>query len=114
MVDASHPDQPADAAGATNQHQWRRASNLVWLGVSLAFLAFIFFGSVPARTWQLGSLHIDSKSIAGIWAVQVDRLPDQFPDWFIVPLFVGAMVVFVAGVVYGFRLLLVPDPPHAD
>ena len=81
--------------------------------VSLAFLAFLLVGSVPARIWRLGTLHVDTKSIAGTWAAELRNLPDQFPGWLTQSLFAGSIIIFVVGVVIGFHFLLAPDPPDS-
>ncbi len=104
-------DQPTSTEPATGQsHWWRQASGIAWLVVSILFLAFLVAGSVPARIWRLGSLYVESKTIAGVWAAQLRHLPDQFPDWFMKSLFAGSLGVFVIAVLVGFRLLLMPEP----
>lgn len=85
---------------------WKR---FVWVGFAAAFLVFILVGTVPARIWRLGSLHIDSRSIARTWLVQLDHLPDVRFQWLVQATFVVSLLVFVIGVVVAFQLLLNPD-----
>lgn len=82
---------------------------LVWAVLSLAFLGYSAFGSVGARIWRFGQLHVESRSIASTWRVQGEHLPDVSPQWLIEFVFYGSIVVFVICVVAGMRLLLA-DP----
>jgi hypothetical protein len=102
---APSSDQAAPDGGFVRQ-KWTR---FAWAGFAAAFLAFILVGTVPARIWRLGSLHIDSKSIARTWIVQLDHLPDVRFQWLVQASFVVSMLLFVIGVVVAFRLLLAQD-----
>jgi hypothetical protein len=87
----------------------RRGSTIrlvVWVLLSVAFIAFLLFGSVNARIWRFGRLRIESKSIAEIWKIQADNLPDLTSGWIMQVVFLGSMLVFVACVIIGMRYLL--------
>ena len=104
-----HLNPPANSA----PRWWRQGHVIAWAVISAAFVLFLLLGSVPARIWRRGTLYIDSKSIAGTWAAEMRNLPDQFPGWLIQSLFAGSLIVFVVGVVIGFRFLLSPDQPES-
>ena len=110
MGEPNQPNSPTTPTTATSAPRWWRQGQVIaWAVVSAAFVVFLLVGSLPARIWRLGSLHVDSKSIAGTWAAEMRNLPDQFPGWLMQSLFAGSIIVFVVGVVIGFRFLLTPD-----
>ena len=110
----AEPSQPSTLESATSAARWWRHGQVIaWMVVSLAFVVYLLAGSVPARIWRVGTLHVDSKSIAGIWAAELRNLPDQFPGWLMQSLFAGSIIVFVVGVVVGFHFLLTPDQPES-
>ncbi|MEJ7900534.1 MAG: hypothetical protein WKF63_01740 [Thermomicrobiales bacterium] len=78
----------------------------IWAILSLAFVAFLVFGSVDARIWRFGQLHIESKSILRIWQVQGQSLPDVTHGWMLQFLFHGSSLVFVVCVILAMRYLL--------
>lgn len=78
----------------------------IWAGLSLAFVAFLAFGSVDARIWRFGQLHVEPKSILRMWQVQGRNLPDVSNGWMLQVLFHASAVVFVACVILGMRYLL--------
>ncbi len=78
----------------------------VWATLSLAFVGYLAFGSVGARIWRFGRLHVESRSIAATWRVQGRSLPDVAHQWLIETVFYGAILIFVVGVIVGMRLLL--------
>jgi len=96
----------------------RRLQLALWAILSVAFLGYLAFGSVNARIWRItqvgGSsrweLEVDSKSIAGIWDVQGQELPDVAYQWMLQAVFYGAIAVFVVCVIAGMRLLLADAP----
>lgn len=81
----------------------------LWIGLTLAFIAYLTFGSVNARFWQFGDLRIESRSIARTWRVQAESLHRVAHQWMLEALFYGAILIFIAGVIIGIRLLLVPE-----
>ncbi len=83
---------------------------IVWAALSIAFVAYLAFGSVGARIWRFGQLQVESRSIATIWRVQGRNLPDVGHQWLIEAAFYGAILVFVVGVIVGMRLLLAESP----
>jgi hypothetical protein len=105
------PDEPAATIPPKSGLPVRR---VVWGVLSLAFVAFLFLGSVDARIWKIvgfGSLarwelQVESKSIARIWRIQGQSLPDVSSQWMLQALFYGSIVIFVAGVILGMHLLL--------
>jgi hypothetical protein len=111
MGEPSQPHAPETATSALRW--WRQGSVIAWAVISAAFVLFLLLGSVQARIWRLGTLHIDSKTITGTWAAEMRNLPDQFPGWLMQSLVAGSLIVFVVGVVIGFRLLLTPDQPES-
>ncbi len=78
----------------------------VWCVLSLAFVGFLAFGSVDARIWRFGQLHIESKSIRRVWQVQAQSLPEVSNGWMLQALFYGSVIVFVGCVILGMRYLL--------
>ncbi|MDQ3656741.1 MAG: hypothetical protein M3457_16905 [Chloroflexota bacterium] len=97
VVDGNGP------AGPDHRHRVRTA---IWAVLSLAFVAFLAFGSVGARIWRFGQLEVESKSILRIWQVQGRNLPDVANGWLLQVLFHGSAIVFVGCVVLGMRYLL--------
>jgi hypothetical protein len=98
--------EPVAPARENIPSRWPR---YVWAGFAAAFLVFLLVGTVPARIWRLGALHVDTKSIARTWMVQLDHLPDVRFQGLVQASFVVSLLVFVIGVVVAFRLLLAPD-----
>jgi hypothetical protein len=82
----------------------------LWAILSIAFFAYIAFGSVNARIWRLGELEVESRSIVRIWRIQGQELPDATYQWMIQGVFYGAIAVFVVCVIAGMRLLLAESP----
>ena len=78
----------------------------IWTILSLAVVTFLVFGSVDARIWRFGQLHIESKSILQIWRVQGRSLPDVTNGWMLQILFHGSALVFVVCVILAMRYLL--------
>lgn len=88
----------------------RTVRTVLWALLSLAFVTYLALGSVDARIWRFGELHIESKSILRVWQVQGQLLPDVSNGWLLQLLFYGSALVFVACVILGMRyLLLEPD-----
>ncbi len=103
----SEPTSPSPRTADTGAH--RRGSTIrfvVWVVLSVAFVAFLLFGSVNARIWRFGQLRIESKSIAEIWKIQADNLPNLTSGWIMQSVFIGSMLVFAACVIVGMRFLL--------
>lgn len=104
MTEDYSPD--AEITGSTPDPRGDRVRIVVWTILSLALVAFLAFGSVDARIWRFGRLHVESKSIATIWRIQGDSLPQVSRQWMMETLFYGSIVVFVVCVVLGMRLLI--------
>ena len=100
------PGEPVAPAGDGTPSRWLR---YLWAGFATAFLVFLLVGTVPARIWRLGALHVDTKSIARTWMVQLDHLPDVRFQGLVQASVVVSLLVFVIGVMVAFRLLLAPD-----
>ncbi len=79
----------------------------VWAVLSIAFVGFLAFGSVDARIWRFGELHIESKSIRRVWQVQAQSLPDVSNAWALQAVFDGSIAMFVGCVILGMRYLLI-------
>lgn len=95
-----------DGIGPAGPDRRRHIRTATWAVLSLAFVAFLAFGSVDARIWRFGQLEIESKSILRIWQVQGRSLPDVSNGWLLQALFHGSAIVFVGCVVLGIRYLL--------
>jgi len=91
-----------------------RTRLLVWGVVSLAFVAWLAFGSVGARIWRFNQLHVESKSILRTWQIQGQNLPDVSNGWMLQVLFYGSALVFVACVILGLRYLLAESGDEAS
>lgn len=79
----------------------------VWAVLSIAFVGFLAFGTVNARIWRFGELHVESKSIRQVWQVQAQSLPDVSNGWMLQAVFYGSIAVFVGCVILGMRYLLI-------
>ena len=101
VSDATTAIEPAPKRGIRGS-----VPGIVWTLLSLAFILFIVFGTVDARIWRFGQLRVESKSIARIWQVQAQNLPQVSYQWALDFLFYGALAVFVLCVIVGFRYLL--------
>lgn len=96
----------AQGNGPVGPDRRRHIRTATWAVLSLAFVAFLAFGSVDARIWRFDQLEIESKSILRIWQVQGRSLPDVSNGWLLQVLFHGSAIVFVGCVVLGMRYLL--------
>jgi hypothetical protein len=121
MADEAPPTEPAGPGPAANDTPaWRGWRNLVWAGLSMAFLGYLAFGSVNARFWKYDQLQleqdftIEPKSIARIWQVQGEYLPQVTHQWMMQAVFYGAIAVFIACVIVGIRLLLAGAPAEPE
>lgn len=85
----------------------------IWAVLSLVFLTFLAFGSVDARIWRFGQLHVESKSIFRMWQVQGRSLPDVSNGWMLQVLFHGSAIVFIVCVILGMRYLLLDAAEEA-
>jgi hypothetical protein len=86
----------------------------LWAALSLAFVAYLAFGSVSVRIWRLNNLLIERKSLRGVWERAYDALPAVEHQWLLSSAFFGSLVLFVVGVIVGARLLLdAPDDAPA-
>ena len=91
-----------------------RTRLVIWGVVSLAFVAYLAFGTVGARIWRFGQLHVESKSILRTWQIQGQNLPDVSNGWMLQVLFYGSALVFVACVILGLRYLLAESGDEAS
>lgn len=90
----------------------------IWGLSSVAFVAFLLLGSVPARIWQIvgfGSLarwelFVHWKPITRIWKIQADTLPDVPQQWLLQGIFYGCLLLFVAGSIWAARMLIMDTP----
>jgi hypothetical protein len=110
MVDS--PSTPATSQPTEPDVRSRggRARSLPWALLSLAFLAFLSFGTVPTRIWRFNELQVEWKPVRRIWQVQFDSLPQVEHQWLINGVFLVSIVLFVIGVITGIWLLLARSP----
>ncbi len=88
----------------------------VWAVLTLAFLAFLAFGSVSIHQWRWSFIldapqeDIETVRLMKIWTYQADRLPDVAISAVMPALFYGSLFVFVVGsIVAAWLLLARPD-----
>jgi hypothetical protein len=112
MNDAPTDVQPNDAGPGTRVRTGR-VRLAVWIALSAAFVAFLALGSVNARIWRFGELHVEPKAIRQIWQVQATDLNDVSNAWPLQALYYGSLLIFVAGVILGMRYLLAESPEEA-
>jgi hypothetical protein len=95
---------------AREQDGQRLGVPLIVFGVSsIAFLAFIVFGTVEARIWRLGRLNFEDRPITHVWAYFGARLPDLPASGLISALYWVSLAVMVLGTVMGLWLFLGTD-----
>jgi hypothetical protein len=95
---------------AREQDQQRLGLPHVVFGVSsIAFLAFVAFGTVETRIWRLGRLNFEDRSITHVWGYFGDRLPDLHASGLISALYWVSLAVMVLGTVIGLWLFLGTD-----
>ena len=94
------------------ERQRFRPSVLVWAGVTIALLLFVFFGSVPAHSWRWNVLRqrpeerVRSVRVTDIWERQRDSLPSLASDAWTTGLFNVVLILFVVGAILGLWLAL--------
>ena len=98
-VEDSAPHVPGKGSG-------RIDGLVVWAALSLAFLAFIAFGSVEARIWRFNNLQIESRSVLRIWTLQAESLPRVAQQWMLTSLFYACILVFIVCTLMGIWFLL--------
>ncbi|MDP8909593.1 MAG: hypothetical protein M3N47_10875 [Chloroflexota bacterium] len=88
----------------------------MWAVLTLAFLAFLAFGSVSIHQWRWSFIldapqeDIETVRLMKIWTYQADRLPDVAISAVMPALFYGSLFVFVVGsIVAAWLLLARPD-----
>jgi hypothetical protein len=95
---------------AREQDQQRPGRPLIVFGLSsIAFLAYVAFGTVEARIWRLGRLNFEDRSIIHVWGYFGDRLPDLPASGLISALYWASLAVMVLGTVIGLWLFLATD-----
>lgn len=85
---------------------------LVWVALTLGFLAFVTFGSVTIHQWRWNAFlqevqeDVESVRIVEIWTHQADRLPSVEVEPLVTAVFYAAIFTFIAGSIAGAWLLL--------
>ncbi len=95
----------------------------VWAAITLAFLAFLAWGSVRIHQWRWSFIleapqeDIETVRLIRIWTYQANRLPDIEISGAMTALFYVSLFVFVVGSIAATWLLLArPDdaPPGVE
>ncbi len=81
---------------------------VLWALTSMALVAYVALGSVPAYIWRFGRLYEEAKPVLGIWTIEADNLPRVSRQWMLEGVFNGALIIFLTGAVVGFWFLLAP------
>lgn len=106
---ASGPGEARVAAPATPpvvQSRARSDGLIAWAVLSIAFLAYIAFGSVEARIWRFNNLRIEPRSVLRVWTLQAETLPRVAQQWLLTSLFYACLLTIIVGAVIGIWLLL--------
>ena len=112
MADKWPPHAGTAEVHAASPGEDRRGSGslpvarLVWAALSLAFLAYVAFGSVEARIWRFNRLYYEDRRILEVWRYAIDHLPELPGGSVVTLLFAGSVIVLVASTVLGLWLLL--------
>lgn len=104
-----------DSEGAGRDEGGPNFPLIVFAVSSLAFLAYVAFGTVEARIWRFGRLNFEDRTIRHIWGYFGDRLPELPGQAVFSGLYWIALAVMVIGTVAGLWLFLgTPDedPAH--
>lgn len=116
-MDEQLPNQVTveDGEGSGASGAGQRVPLIVFAVTSLAFLAYVAFGTVEARIWRFGRLNFEDRSIRHVWSYFGDRLPELPGQTFITGLYWVALAVMVIGTVAGLWLFLgTPDDDPAS
>lgn len=88
---------------------------IVFAVTSLAFLAYVAFGTIEARIWRFGRLNFEDRTIRHVWAYFGDRLPNLPGQALITGLYWVGLAVMVIGTIAGLWLFLgTPDEDPAS
>lgn len=115
MDEQVHDDATADQPREQESGSGPNIPLIVFAVSSVAFLAYIAFGTVEARIWRFGRLNFEDRTIRHVWSYFGDRLPELPGQTFITGLYWLALAVMVIGTVAGLWLFLgTPDedPAH--
>lgn len=112
LHDAPEPvdDEPRDNVNDGS----RQFGLIVWAVSSVAFLAYLAFGSVEARMWNFGRLNFEDRHIAHVWSYFGDNLPSMPAQPLFTLLYYVAIVVMVIGTVWGLWFFLSEDDSSPD
>ena len=109
----AHRDAPP---GLRGPERLTRNALIVWAAITLAFLAFLAFGSVRIHQWRWSVIldapqeDIETVRLIRIWTYQANRLPDVEISGAMTVLFYVSLLVFVVGSIAAAWLLLTrPD-----
>lgn len=119
--DPADPDTDAiDASKPRDRHLSTNALT-VWAALTLAFLAFVAFGSVRIHQWRWSFVlnapreDIESVRLIDIWTYQASNLPEIEIGSVLTGLYYVSLIVFVGGCIAATWLLLgeTGEPPRA-
>ena len=87
---------------------------IVFAVTSIAFLAYIAFGSIEARIWRFGQLNFEDRTIRHVWRYFGDRMPHLPGQDLFTGLYWAGLAVMVIGTIAGLWLFLgTPDEDPA-
>jgi hypothetical protein len=108
MVDPV-PDTPQSQIADGDKRNRINLPRIVFAVSSVAFLAYVAFGTVEARIWRFNRLNFEDRSIPHVWAYFGDRLPDLPAAGLISALYWISLAVMVIGTVAGLWFFLGTD-----
>lgn len=110
--------EPSDMQSNDERHDGDEGVNvgrIVFAVSSVAFLAYLAFGTIEARIWRFGRLYFEDRDITHVWSYFGDRLPEMPGQGLIEALYWIGLAVTVIGTVLGLWLFLGTDdedPAH--
>lgn len=85
----------------------------LWATTTVAFLAYLVFGSVEIRLWRFGRLGFEDRRIAHVWAYFGERLPELSGNGLMAALYWLSLATIVLGTIAGLWVILVDRPEPA-
>lgn len=105
------PDDRAASESVDDSHQngssvSRRSRLIVWVLASIAFVAYLVFGSVEARIWRFNRLNFSDRRILDVWRYFGEQLPSMPAQPVFTTLYYGSIVIMVIGTIGGLWFFL--------